>query len=45
MKPDSEKSVLEKGQDSVKSAADSVGGTIQPGTTSTPSCIFIAHAS
>ena len=31
-KPDSQKSVLEQGQDQAKSAADTVGGTIQPGT-------------
>lgn len=30
LKPDSEKSTLEKGQEQVKGAADSVAGTLQP---------------
>ncbi|KXL48452.1 hypothetical protein M433DRAFT_152297 [Acidomyces richmondensis BFW] len=32
VKPDSEKSPLEKGQESVQSGADSVAGKLQPGT-------------
>jgi hypothetical protein len=31
LKPDSEKGVLEKAQDTVKSTADSVAGSVQPG--------------
>ncbi|KAK5175050.1 uncharacterized protein LTR77_000187 [Saxophila tyrrhenica] len=30
LKPDSEKSTLEQGQDKMKGAADSVGGSVQP---------------
>ncbi|KAK0792803.1 hypothetical protein LTR59_008376 [Friedmanniomyces endolithicus] len=36
MKPDSQKSTMEKGTDSVKGAADSVAGKAQPGTPSSP---------
>ena len=32
LKPDSEKSTLEKGQEQAKGAADSVAGTVQPCT-------------
>lgn len=34
LKPDSEKSTLEKAQESIKGTGDSIAGTVQPGKSS-----------
>ena len=43
LKPDSEKSTLEKAQDSVKSTADSVAGSAQPGMHLCPFICIMSH--